>query len=73
MSKFLCDYCGGFEIEHPDFIGATNVTAYHISCDLEYRQVCAICMDPMRLLQRLTPEKLDIIFEKKIERRTETT
>lgn len=64
MTHHLCDYCGGFDLSHPDhdeYIEA--YTSLKVSdARGEERRVCAFCHLKLIQYKTLTPDKLDLLL-----------
>ena len=70
LTKHLCDYCGGFELDRPGFEGVQNYTSLCLARNIKefpdnHRRFCAFChlkLVNAHISSALTPEMADEIM-----------
>lgn len=65
MTTHLCDYCGGFKLDHPDHDqDSLTYTSLKVSSPdgSEVRRACAYCHLKVIQYRTLTPGKLDLLL-----------
>jgi hypothetical protein len=65
VTHHLCDYCGGFDLDHPDHDeGIESYTSLMVTDKDEenIRRVCAYCHLKVIQYRTLTPGKLDLLL-----------